>query len=71
MTALLDTGQIAQLLNVTREHVTDKLTKRPDFPQPRVNLNRRMRRWSEADVMDWLTRETHGKRAAMSEAVSR
>lgn len=54
MTTLLDTGQIAQLLNVTREHVTDKLTKAPDFPAPTVNLSRKMRRWDEDEVIAWL-----------------
>lgn len=52
---LLDTAQIAQLLNVTREHVTDKLTKAPDFPAPAVNLSRKMRRWDEGEVIAWLT----------------
>jgi predicted DNA-binding transcriptional regulator AlpA len=69
MSALIDTAKIAQLLGVTREHVTDRLTKRPDFPRPAVNLSRRLRRWSEADVRAWLA--TQSKRAAMSEADSR
>lgn len=56
MTTLLDTGQIAQLLNLTREHVTDKLTKQPGFPAPQVNLNRKTRRWSEDEVLEWLKR---------------
>lgn len=68
MTALIDTGQIAKMLGVSREHVTDKLTKRADFPKPAVNLSRRLRRWEEAEVMKWLRQS---KRAAMSEADSR
>jgi predicted DNA-binding transcriptional regulator AlpA len=58
MSALLDTGQIAELLNLTREYVTDKLTKRRGFPPPRVNLSRRLRRWAEADVMAWARADT-------------
>ena len=33
----IDTGEIADLLRVSRPHVTDKLTKKPDFPSPVVN----------------------------------
>ena len=55
MSALIDTGTIAQILGVSREYVTDKLTKRPDFPRPRVNVSRRLRRWSEAEVRAWAS----------------
>lgn len=71
MSALIDTGQIASMLGVTREHVTDKLTKRPDFPPPRVNLSRRLRRWAEADVTAWMERQSPSRREAMSSADSR
>lgn len=63
MTALIDTAQIASILGMTREYVTDKLTKRPDFPKPRIVLSRKMKRWAEADVQAWL-REHSRKRAA-------
>lgn len=53
MSALIDTGTIAKILGVSREYVTDKLTKRPDFPKPRVNASQRLRRWSEAEVRAW------------------
>ena len=53
MSALIDTGEIARILGVTREYVTDKLSKQPGFPKPRVNVNRRLRRWAEADVRAW------------------
>jgi predicted DNA-binding transcriptional regulator AlpA len=56
MSALIDTGQIAERLGISREYVTDKLTKRPGFPPPRVNLSRKLRRWSEADVMAWVAK---------------
>jgi predicted DNA-binding transcriptional regulator AlpA len=70
MSAYLDTEQIAKLLGLSREYVTDKLTKRSDFPPPAINRNRRLRRWAEADVMDWA-RGSQGSRAAMSSADSR
>ena|GEM_PF-1605500 len=57
MSALLDTGQIAAMLGVTRAHVTDNLTKRPDFPAPVVNVSQKLRRWKESDIRQWLARE--------------
>lgn len=56
MSALLDTGDIARMLGLNREYVTDKLTKRADFPRPALNLSRRLRRWREADIHDWMAR---------------
>jgi predicted DNA-binding transcriptional regulator AlpA len=70
MGTLLDTGQIAELLGVSREHVTNRLTKRSDFPRPVIDASRKMRRWSEADVMAWAGGD-QSKRAAMSDADSR
>lgn len=69
MTALLDTEQIAALYELKREYVTDKLTKRADFPAPRINLSRRTRKWAQADIEAYMA--GHGRRAAMSEADSR
>jgi predicted DNA-binding transcriptional regulator AlpA len=63
MSALIDTGTIASLLGVSREYVTDKLTKRPDFPRPRVNVSQRLRKWSEAEVRAWLEQPKHKKAA--------
>lgn len=65
---LIDTKQIASLLGLTRTYVTDKLTKRPDFPRPRVDKSQRLRRWAEAEVMAWAQGQS---RAAMSSADSR
>lgn len=47
----IDTAGIAAMLGLSREHVTDRLIKRPDFPRPVVNLSRRTRRWAERDVV--------------------
>ena len=52
--SLIDTAQIAQLANVSRAHVTDRLTKRPGFPEPAINVSQRTRRWDEAAVLEWL-----------------
>lgn len=50
----LDTAGIAALLGVTREHATDRITKRPDFPKPYINVSRRTRYWRTADVTRWM-----------------
>ena len=68
MSALIDTGQIAKMLGLERSYVTDKLTKKPDFPPPRVNRSQRLRRWAEADVLAWARGQS---RAAMSSSDSR
>lgn len=55
---LMDTQEIAKLLGVSRPHVTGRLTKRPDFPRPVLDLSRRLRKWRRTDVLKWagLTR---------------
>lgn len=50
---LLDTGQIAEYLRVTRPHVTDRLTKQTDFPAPVVDRGRKLRLWLRSEVEAW------------------
>lgn len=69
-TALIDTARIAEILGMSREHVTDRVTKRPDFPKPALNLNQRSRRWREADILVWAG-VIQPSREAMSDADSR
>ncbi len=49
----IDAGQVAQLLNVSRQHFTDRISKRPDFPRPVVNFSPRSRRWRFDEVLRW------------------
>lgn len=53
-TLRLDTAGIAAMLGVTREHVTDRITKRPDFPKPFINVSRRLRYWRQSDIQSWM-----------------
>ena len=53
-TPRLDTAGIAALLGLSREHVTDRLTKRLDFPKPYINVSRRTRYWRTTDVLKWM-----------------
>ena len=48
-----DTADIADYLGVTREHVTDKLVKRDDFPPPFLHRGPRIRRWLADEVRQW------------------
>ena len=52
--ARVDTAGIAALLGCTRAHVTDRLTKRPDFPKPFINVSQKMRYWRLADVQAFM-----------------
>lgn len=69
MSAYMTTEQIAEMLHVTRRYVTNTLTKRPDFPEPCLNLSQRMRRWKESDIRSWMARtRTQSSREAISSA---
>lgn len=57
---LIDTGGIAALLGVSRQHVTDRLTKQPTFPLPVIDLSQRLRRWDRAQVLAWLAGSKRG-----------
>lgn len=50
----VDTAGIAAMLGCTRAHVTDRLTKRPDFPKPFINVSQKMRYWRLADVQAFM-----------------
>lgn len=52
----LDTAGIAALLGCTREHVTNRVTKRLDFPKPFINVSRRIRYWRTSEVQAWMGR---------------
>lgn len=51
---LVDTADIAKLLGVTRATATNRITKRPGFPAPAINLNQRLRKWRADEVLAWI-----------------
>lgn len=67
---LLDTAAIAQLLGLSRRHVTERLTKAPTFPAPAIAVSRQTKRWRRGDVLAWAG-GAQPSRAAMSSADSR
>lgn len=50
----LDTKDIALLLSVSREHVTNRIVKHPDFPKPAINLSQRIRVWNADEVLAYF-----------------
>lgn len=50
---LLTASDIANLLGLSARHVNERITKRPDFPPPVINVSPRTRRWSLIDVKRW------------------
>lgn len=64
---LIDTADIAGMMGVTREYATDKITKRSDFPAPKLNRSRRLRRWEREDVERWMLGEPQSLEAMSSE----
>jgi predicted DNA-binding transcriptional regulator AlpA len=65
---LVDTAGIAAMAKVEREQVTNRWTKRPDFPKPVINVSQKTRRWDINEVREWLRQP---RRAAMSSSVVR
>jgi predicted DNA-binding transcriptional regulator AlpA len=57
---LLGTQDLATMWKITRHHVTNVITKRPDFPAPALNLTRKTRRWFRGEVEAW--RKKHSGR---------
>lgn len=55
---IINTAQIAALLGVSRAHATSRITKRPGFPKPVLNLSQKTRGWSREAVIEWVRRET-------------
>ncbi len=55
MSELITTGDIAQYLGVTREYVTDKLTKRPDFPKPAICISQKLKKWRRDEVLAYCS----------------
>ena len=54
MDPVIDTAEIARMIGLTREHVTDRLIKRPDFPKPAINISQRTRFWRRSEVLAFM-----------------
>ena len=63
---LVGTAEIATMLGLSREHVTDYLIKQPGFPKPAVNMSQKLRRWDRDDVMSYVRKPRKARRATQS-----
>lgn len=63
-TDLISAADIAADLGLAREYVTDKLTKRPDFPPPALRLSQKTVRWLRDDYESWKTAQMNAARAS-------
>ena len=52
---LWTTSDIARHFGVRRRTVTDKWTKRPNFPVPKQRISRKVVRWAADEVQAWST----------------
>lgn len=51
--ALWGTREMAMVWGLNREYVTDHIVKKPDFPNPALNLSNKQRRWRRVEVEEW------------------
>lgn len=58
----LSRADIAKRYGVTLRTVTDRWTKRPDFPQPARAISQKTVHWRAEDVERWATGATQSPR---------
>lgn len=56
MPEYVGTREIAEELGLARKYVTDRLTKREDFPAPALKLTRKTVLWLRSDFNKWRKR---------------
>lgn len=49
----IGTEEISMIFGLSRSHIVGRITKRPDFPKPVINLSQRVRKWLRSDVEAW------------------
>jgi len=53
---MVGTKEIAEWLKLSRTYVTDKLTKRPDFPRPAYKASQKVKMWDRSAIEEWMKR---------------
>jgi predicted DNA-binding transcriptional regulator AlpA len=53
MSDYVNTADMAAALGLDRAYVTDRVTKRPDFPAPALRLSRKVVLWWRAEFEAW------------------
>ena len=62
MSDYINTADMAEALGLEREYVTDRVTKRPDFPAPAMRLSKKTVLWWRSEFDAW--RKAQATRAA-------
>jgi predicted DNA-binding transcriptional regulator AlpA len=52
-TELLTPDHISAMLEISREHFINRVSKRPDFPRPCLVLSQKNKRWDALKVQEW------------------
>lgn len=52
----VSTRDIALMMRLSQEYVTDEVVKRAEFPKPVVNRSQRVRFWDRDQVVNYLKR---------------
>lgn len=53
MSDLLTPDRISAMLEISREHFVNRVSKRSDFPRPCLVLSQKNKRWDAAKVKEW------------------
>lgn len=64
MAELLSTADIARMLGLTRDYTTDRLTKKPGFPKPRVAISQKTKRWAREDIEKWMSGPSESRKGS-------
>lgn len=51
----LSATEVAQLLGICRKYFVNRISKRHDFPRPRIQVSRQTRFWDLEDVLRWAS----------------
>ena len=68
--SLIDAGEIALMLGLTRRHVLRAIITRPDFPAPAQYISQKTRRWLRQDVLNYLRPKTRRRAPAAETAAN-
>ena len=68
--SLIDAGEIALMVGLTRRHVLRAIITRPDFPPPAQYISQKTRRWLRQDVLDYLRGKTRRRTHAAETAAN-
>ena len=54
---MLPPERISAMLEISREHFINRVSKRPDFPRPCLVLSQKNKRWDAQKVQEWIEKK--------------